>query len=132
MNLVEGVVLPSLTVVFGREDLIRYAGASTDFNPIHWSDEAAKALGLPGVIAHGMLTMGTALRVVTDVIDPARLRSYHVRFTKPVVVDSAAGATLEIHGRVTRVEHGVATIEIQASCATEAVLGSAVAEVWVD
>ena len=132
MNLAEGAVLPTLTVTFSRETLVRYAGASTDFNPIHLSDEAARAIGLPGIVAHGMLTMGTALRVVTDVIDPARLRSYYVRFTKPVVVDPETGATLEFSGQVTKVEDGVATVAIQASCANEAVLGSAVAEVLVD
>ena len=61
-----GTALPSLTVRFTRERLVRYAGASTDFNPIHFSDHFAARMGLPGVIAHGMLTMGTALRVVTD------------------------------------------------------------------
>ena len=80
-----GTVLPSITATFTRETLVRYAGASTDFNPIHYSDRAASELGLPGVIAHGMLTMGTALRVVTDWCgDPARVLSYYVRFTKPV------------------------------------------------
>ncbi|HBX82094.1 MAG TPA: dehydratase, partial [Propionibacteriaceae bacterium] len=74
MIVTEGLELPSLTVTFTRTDLVRYAGASTDFNPIHHSDHAAAALGLPDVIAHGMLTMGTALRVVTDWCgDPARV-----------------------------------------------------------
>ncbi len=82
-----GTTLPSLTVRLTRADLVRYAGASGDFNPIHWSDRAATALGLDGVLAHGMLTMGTALRVVTDWIgDPARVVSYATRFTKPVFV----------------------------------------------
>ena len=76
MSTVElGRVLAPLTVRFTRADLVRYAGASTDFNPIHWSDRKAAELGLPSVIAHGMLTMGTALRVVTDWIgDPGRIR----------------------------------------------------------
>ena len=80
-----GQLLPGFTRILTRADLVRYAGASGDFNPIHWSDAAASELGLPNVIAHGMLTMGTALRVVTDWAgDPARLRSYYVRFTKDV------------------------------------------------
>lgn len=61
-----GTTLPSISTVFTRTTLVRYAGASTDFNPIHYSDAKAAELGLPGVIAHGMLTMGAALRVVTD------------------------------------------------------------------
>ena len=64
-----GDQLPTLELRLKRPDVVRYAGASTDFNPIHWSDRAAADLGLPGVIAHGMLTMGTALRVVTDWCD---------------------------------------------------------------
>ena len=89
-----GTALPPLTVRFTRERLVRYAGASTDFNPIHYSDHFAAQIGLPGVIAHGMLTMGTALRVVTDWVgDQGTVRSYFVRFTKPVVVpDDDAGA----------------------------------------
>ena len=89
-----GTRLPSLTVRFTRETLVRYAGASTDFNPIHYSDHYATQVGLPGVIAHGMLTMGSALRVVTDWVgDPARVRSYFVRFTKPVAVPDDADGT---------------------------------------
>ena len=93
-ELVPGMVLGSLTVRLTREQLVRYAGASGDFNPIHFSDHFATALGLPGVIAHGMLTMGMALRVVTDWAgDPARIMSYSARFTRPVVVpDDADGA----------------------------------------
>src|SRR5690349_6222236 len=89
-----GTTLPVLSVLLTRGDLVRYAGASGDFNPIHWSDRAAAAIGLPGVIAHGMLTMGLAARVVTDWVgDPARLISYSTRFTKPIVVpDDDMGA----------------------------------------
>ena len=72
-----GDALPPLTVRFTRERLVRYAGASTDFNPIHYSDHFATQVGLPGVIAHGMLTMGAALRVVTDWVgDPAAVTAY--------------------------------------------------------
>ena len=92
-----GTELPALTLRYTREDLIRYAGASGDFNPIHWSDRAAAALGLPSVLAHGMLTMGRALRIVTDWAgDPGRVVGYFVRFTRPVrVPDTAEGATVE-------------------------------------
>jgi len=97
-----GTALPPLTVRLTRTDLVRYAGASGDFNPIHHSDYFAAQVGLPGVIAHGLLTMGTALRVVTSWAgDPGRVRSYGVRFTKPVVVpDDDAGATLTVSGTV--------------------------------
>ena len=125
-----GTRLPGFTTTFTRADLVRYAGASTDFNPIHWSDAAAARLGLPGVIAHGMLTMGTALRVVTDWVgDPARVLSYSVRFTRPVVVDEAEGGTVAFSGTVTAVDGEVATVSIEALHNGAKVLGSATAEV---
>lgn len=129
-----GTVLPPLRAVFTRADLVRYAGASTDFNPIHWSDRKAAELGLPSVIAHGMLTMGTALRVVTDWIgDPARVRSYSVRFTKPVAVpDTEEGVVVEVAGKVTAVTDGMATVALEAVCDGVKVLGSATAEVLLD
>ncbi|MFZ1412418.1 MAG: MaoC/PaaZ C-terminal domain-containing protein [Micropruina sp.] len=129
-----GTVLPSLTVSFHRGTLVQYAGASTDFNPIHWSERKAHELGLPTVIAHGMLTMGTALRVVTDWCgDPARVRSYYVRFTKPVTVaDTEEGSEVTFSGTVTKLAEGVATVSIEALFAGNKVLGSASAEVFLD
>ena len=129
-----GLELAPLTVRLTRETLLRYAGASGDFNPIHWSDRAAARLNLESVIAHGMLTMGTALRVVTDWCgDPARVQSYFVRFTKPVPVpDDDAGARVEFAGRVTAVADGVATIALEATCDGTKVLGAATCEVRVD
>ncbi|NMD45541.1 MAG: dehydratase [Propionibacterium sp.] len=129
-----GTVLPSITATFTRETLVRYAGASTDFNPIHYSDRAASELGLPGVIAHGMLTMGTALRVVTDWCgDPARVLSYYVRFVNSVLVpDTAEGATVTFGGTVTKVADGVATVTIEAVFDGTKVLGGAKAEVRLD
>lgn len=127
-----GQALPGFSRTLERADLVRYAGASGDFNPIHWSDAAAAALGLPDVIAHGMLTMGTALRVVTDWAgDPGRVRSYSVRFTKPVVVPARGGAVVEFAGTVTRVEDGIATVSVEATCDGVKVLGAAVAEVFL-
>jgi acyl dehydratase len=101
-----GTDLPSLSVRFTRERLVRYAGASTDFNPVHYSEHFARQVGLPGVIAHGMLTMGTALRVVTNWVgDPSRVISYAVRFTRPVVVpDDADGVEVEFSGSVSAIE----------------------------
>ena len=129
-----GTVLPGITATFTRETLVRYAGASTDFNPLHYSDRAASELGLPGVIAHGMLTMGTALRVVTDWCgDPARVLGYYVRFVKSVLVpDTAEGATVTFGGTVTKVADGVATVTVEAVFDGTKVLGGAKAEVRLD
>ena len=128
-----GQELPGFRRTFTRADLVRYAGASGDFNPIHWSNPAATALGLPDVIAHGMLTVGTALRVVTDWAgDPARVRSYYVRFTKPVVVPEEGGTSVTFAGTVTKVEEGIATVSVEATCEAVKVLGSVTAEVRLD
>ena len=128
-----GQSLSGFTATFTRESLARYAGASGDFNPIHYNDAAATALGLPGVIAHGMLTMGTALRVVTDWAgDPARVLSYYVRFTKPVVVPASGGVEVRFAATVTAISDQVATISIEATSAEVKVLGSATAEVRLD
>ena len=125
-----GTEFPAQTFQVTRADLVRYAGASGDFNPIHWSNPAAAALGLPDVIAHGMLAMGTALRVVTDWAgDPGRVRSYYVRFTKPVVVPEQGGVVVEFAGTVTKVADGTASVSVQATCGDAKVLGSVTAEV---
>lgn len=121
--------LPSLTVHLTRADLVRYAGASGDFNPIHYSDRMATALGLPGVVAHGMLTMAVAARVVTDWFgDVSRLVEYGVRFVKPVVVpDDDTGAELRISAVVAAVDEaeGTAEIDITAESGGQKVLGRA-------
>ena len=97
-----GDVLPEVTQQVQRADLVRYAGASGDFNVIHWNERVAKAVGLPNVIAHGMLTMATAGRVVTDWVgDPGAVVEYGVRFSRPVVVeDDDTGATVDVEGVV--------------------------------
>ena len=90
-----GDELPPLDLRATRAAAVRYAGASTDFNPIHWSDRMARGLGLDGVIIHGMWTMGAALRIVTDwCIDPSRLVDYSVRFTGPVPLSDDDEGTL--------------------------------------
>ena len=126
-----GTQLPSLAVRFTRERLIRYAGAATDFNPIHYSEHFARLAGLPGVIAHGMLTMGTALRVVTNWVgDPSRVTSYFVRFTRPVVVpDDANGVEVQFNASVAAIEGSLVTVSIEAICDGQKVLGAARAEV---
>ena len=129
-----GTTLPPLTVHVTRVDLVRYAGASTDFNPIHYSERFAAAVGLPGVIAHGMLTMATALRVVTDWVgDPALIRSYFVRFTKPVVVpDDDEGVEVSFTGTVSAVDGTLVTVALEATSGDQKVLGAARAEVELD
>lgn len=126
-----GTTLPALTVRFTRERLVRYAGASTDFNPIHYSEHFAKQVGLPGVIAHGMLTMGAALRVVTNWVgDPSRVISYAARFTRPVVVpDGADGVEVEFRGSVSAIDGSLVTVSIEATSDGQKVLGAARAEV---
>jgi acyl dehydratase len=91
-----------------RADLVRYAGASGDFNVIHWNERVAREVGLPGVIAHGMLTAGIAARAVTAWAgDPGALVEYSVRFSRPVVVpDDADGAELTVRGRVSALLDG--------------------------
>lgn len=97
-----GTALPSRTSTISRADLVRYCGASGDFNVIHWNERIARAVGLPDVIAHGMLTMAGAAVVVTDWAgDPGALLSYRVRFSRPVVVpDDDRGAELVVAATV--------------------------------
>lgn len=129
-----GTELPPLHVQVTRSAVVRYCGASTDFNEIHFSDRHAQAIGLPGVVAHGMWTMGAGLKVVTDwVQDPSKVLTYFVRFTRPVVVpDTDEGVEVVYTAKVTAVREGVATLGITATCGDDAVLGAARAEVRVD
>ncbi|MBD2897814.1 MaoC family dehydratase [Actinomadura nitritigenes] len=96
-----GTEIPAQTYPVDRANLVMYAGASGDFNPIHWRESFAKAVGLPDVIAHGMFTMAQGGRYVTDWVgDPGAVVDYGVRFSTPVVVPDEGGATLEISGKV--------------------------------
>ncbi|MFI9720325.1 MaoC family dehydratase [Streptomyces sp. NPDC052396] len=97
-----GTELPAGSFPVTRATLVQYAGASGDFNPIHWNEKFAKEVGLPDVIAHGMFTMAEAIRVVTDWAgDPAAVVEYGVRFTKPVVVpNDDKGAVIEVSAKV--------------------------------
>lgn len=126
-----GTQLPPMKIRFTRERLVRYAGASTDFNPIHYSEYYAARIGLPGVIAHGMLTMGSALRVVTNWVgDPSRVISYAVRFTRPVVVpDDADGVEVIFSGSVSAIDGSLVTVSLEAISDGQRVLGAARAEV---
>ncbi|NIH85714.1 MaoC family dehydratase [Amycolatopsis granulosa] len=126
----KGTELPPLTVHVTRDQLVRYAGASLDFNPIHWNERFAKEVGLPDVIAHGMLTMALGGRLVTEWLgDPGKLVEYSVRFTRPVVV-SPDGADVEFTGKVAEVrEDGTARVDITAKFEGKTVLGKAQAVV---
>jgi len=129
-----GQEIGSIEYRLTRDSLVRYAGASGDFNPIHYRDDIAKAVGLDGVLAHGMLTMGAAVQVAINWIgDPGRILDYGVRFTKPVFVDAAKGAVLTVSGKVGEidVENSIVRIDITASCADVAVLGKAQARVRI-
>ncbi|MBQ0977546.1 MaoC family dehydratase [Micromonospora zamorensis] len=111
-----------------RADLVRYAGASGDFNPIHWSDRVATKVGLPGVIAHGMFTMALVGRAITEWAGaPDAVVEYNVRFTRPVVVpDDDQGTEIEVTARVREVtEDGLTRIDVTAVCGGEKVLSQA-------
>ena len=96
-----GQVIGSQEILLTRDSLVRYAGASGDFNPIHYRDDFAQSVGLDGVLAHGMLTMGVAVQVVADwALDPGKIVDYGVRFTKPVFVDAKDGAVVVVTGKV--------------------------------
>lgn len=100
-----GESIGSLEVHLTRADLVRYAGASGDFNPIHYNARVAQEVGLPDVIAHGMLTMALGARLVTQWAgDPAAVVDYGVRFTRPVVVPDPAGVDVRVEGVVGAVE----------------------------
>lgn len=111
-----------------RDSLVRYAGASGDFNPIHYRDDIAQAVGLPGVLAHGMLTMGAAVQVAVNWVgDAGAVIDYQVRFTKPVLVDSSSGAKLLVTGKIAEIdiENKIVRIDLDARSNDQTVLGKA-------
>jgi acyl dehydratase len=121
-----GTELPAQSFPVTRDTLVRYAGASGDFNPIHWNERFAKEVGLPDVIAHGMFTMAEAIRVVTDWTgDPGAVVEYGVRFTKPVVVpDDGQGATIEVSAKVAaKLDDHTVRVDLTATSAGQKVLG---------
>jgi acyl dehydratase len=125
---VVGTELPEQVFRITRADLVRYAGASGDFNPIHWSDRVATGVGLPGVIAHGMFTMALAARMVTAWTgDPAALVEYTVRFGRPVVVpDDDRGAEVTVRGKMAaRLDDGRARVDLTVTSDGEKVLSLA-------
>ncbi len=129
-----GQSIGTVEFLLTRDSLVRYAGASGDFNPIHYRDDVALSVGLPGVLAHGMLTMGAAVQVVVDWIgDPGRVIDYGVRFTKPVLVDAVEGAVLVVSGKIGEIDAETSTVrvDITATFAETAVLGKAQARVRI-
>lgn len=127
-----GVIVAKTDLTITREDLVRYAGASGDFNPIHFNDAVAESEGLPGVLAHGMLTAALAMQVVVDWIgDPSAVVSYETRFTRPVVVDRVDGADLSISAKVARLDDVARTarIDITVSSGGQKVLGKTQAHI---
>lgn len=127
-----GTVVAKKDLTVTREDLVRYSGASGDTNPIHHNDAVAASVGLPGVLAHGMLTAGLALQVVVDWIgDPTAVTSYETRFTRPVVVDALAGADLTVAAKLARLdpESRTARLDVTVTCGGQTVLGKTQAHV---
>ncbi len=115
-----------------RDNLVKYAGVSGDFNPIHYRDDIAREVGLPGVLAHGMLTMGLAIAPVVEWLgDPSRIIEYEVRFSRPVVVDANDGAVVSVVARVGAVdaESHAARIDLTVKVSGETVLAKARARV---
>ena len=127
-----GDVVAEASFTLTRDSLVRYAGASGDFNAIHYRDDVAQSVGLSGVLAHGMLTMGLAVQPVVDWAgDPARVIDYQVRFTRPVFVDATVGALVSVVATAGAldVESGVARIDLTVTFNGATVLGKAQARV---
>ena len=121
-----GDVIAERTVHLTRESLVRYAGASGDFNPIHYRDDVAERVGLAGVLAHGMLTMGLSVETVVPWLgDTGRILEYGVRFTRPVVVDAEAGADVSVVATIGAIDEETARIDLTVSHADTTVLGKA-------
>lgn len=136
-QLTVGQDIGSRSIEVSRQDLVKYAGASGDFNPIHWNERFATSVGLPGVIAHGMFTMGAAVQLVSDWIgDPGAIVDYQTRFTKPVPVEDAddrPGAVIEVAGTIGALdeERSLARVDLTVSSGGQKVLVKAQAFVRV-
>ena len=125
-HLVVGEVVAEQEYVFTRDTLVRYAGASGDFNPIHYRDDVSESVGLPGVIAHGMLTMGAAASPVAEWLGAAgTVLDYQVRFIRPIPVGPQHGAHVRVTATVGTidVEARTARIDVKVVCDEQTVLG---------
>ncbi|MBX3100396.1 MAG: acyl dehydratase [Salinibacterium sp.] len=124
--MIVGEIVAERTFHLTRDSLVRYAGASGDFNAIHYRDDIAESVGLPGVLAHGMLTMGLAVQPVVDWLDNRGIvLGYGVRFTRPVVVDPTDGATVTVVAKVAALNETETRIDLTVTCADATVLGKA-------
>lgn len=121
-----GDIVAEREIDLTRERLVRYAGASGDFNPIHYRDDIAASVGLDGVLAHGMLTLGAAVSPVTEWLGS---RGYVVdaqaRFTRPVIVDPQHGAHVTVIGKISEIDGKDVRIDLRVLCAEKTVLGRA-------
>ena len=125
-DLVVGDVIAEATYLLSRDSLVRYAGASGDFNPIHYRDAFAVSVGLDGVIAHGMLTMGVAIQPVVDWLGPRGfVADYQSKFTRPVLVDADAGATITVTAKIGLVDDDGPRIDLTVTFDGATVLGKA-------
>ena len=126
-DLTVGDIVAERTFSLTRDSLVRYAGASGDFNPIHYRDDVAESVGLPGVLAHGMLTMGLAVQPVLDRFGADRILEYGVRFTRPVLVDATEGALVTVSAKigVLNAEANTARVDLTVTAADTTVLGRA-------
>ena len=127
-TLEKGMDIGSTTIHVNRADLVRYAGASGDFNPIHWNERFATEVGLPGVIAHGMFTMGSAVQLVSNWVgNPGAVIDYQTRFTKPVPVadpegsnpSDHAGTAVEISGAIGAIDEAARTARVDLTVTLE-------------
>lgn len=131
-ELTVGDVVATKTFNITRDSLVRYAGASGDFNPIHYRDDVAQSVGLPGVLSHGMLTMGLSVQPVVDwAEDAGRIVDYGVRFTKPIVVPAQGTVPLNVTATIAQLDEELQRVRVDLSCSFEEnnVLGKA--QVWV-
>ena len=124
-----GQELDPHTFTINRALLVKYANASGDQNPIHQNEEFAKSVGLPDVIAHGMLTMALAGKYVSDIAGSAAVKEFSARFTKPIVVPANADVALTVSAKIASIEDGIAKVEITAICNEVKVLGMAKASI---
>ena len=126
-DLTVGEVIAEQTYSLSRDNLVRYAGASGDFNPIHYRDDVAASVGLPGVLAHGMLTMGFAVQPVVDWLggDAGRVVDYQTKFTRPVLVYPQTGARVTVVAKVGALEEAVVRIDLTVTFEDATVLGKA-------
>ncbi len=115
--------LPTRTFTITRADLVRYAAASGDHNPIHQDEDVARSVGLPGVIAHGMYTMALAARAVSGWFPDAEVVSFGCKFTNPVLVPAEGGVDIEVAGEVKDSAEGLTTVALTVTCEGQKVLG---------